>query len=61
MDRVANDAGIVYTSAGDYILTMFFNGNTATQEEYDANEDGDFGADLMAEISREIFEEYTRA
>lgn len=59
MDRVANDAGIVYTKAGDYILTMFYNGNTASQEEYDANPEGDFGSDLLAEISRDVFAEYT--
>lgn len=58
MDRVANDAGIIYTPAGDYILAMFFNGNTATQEEYDVNENGHFGEDIMANISKEIFEEY---
>ena len=58
MDRVANDAGIIYTEEGDYILAMFFNGNTGTQEEYDSH-DGSLGSDLMANISKEIFEEYT--
>ena len=28
--------GIVYTEKGDYILCLFYNGNTASQEEYDA-------------------------
>jgi len=60
MDRVANDAGVVYTPAGDYILAMFYNGNTASQDEYDNNPDGDFGSDLMANLSKEIFDSYTK-
>lgn len=60
MDRVANDVGIVYTEKGDYILCLFYNGNTATQEEYDANVKGRLSDSLLAEISRDIFAEYTK-
>ena len=60
MDRVANDVGIVYTEKGDYLLCLFYNGNTATREEYDANKKGRFSDNLLAELSRDIFEEYTR-
>ena len=58
MDKVANDCGIVYTEKGDYMLCLFYNGNTATQEEYDANIKGRFSDGLLAEISKEIFAAY---
>ena len=58
MDKVANDCGIVYTEKGDYILCLFYNGNVATQEEYDANKKGRFSDGLLAEISKEIYAAY---
>ena len=58
MDKVANDCGIVYTEKGDYMLCLFYNGNTATQEEYDANIKGRFSDGLLAEISKEIYAAY---
>ena len=58
MDKVANDCGIVYTAKGDYILCLFYNGNVATQEEYDANKKGRFSDGLLAEISKEIYAAY---
>ena len=58
MDKVANDCGIVYTAKGDYILCLFYNGNTASQEEYDANKKGRFSDGLLAEISKEIYAAY---
>ena len=58
MDKVANDCGIVYTEKGDYILCLFYNGNVATQEEYDANKKGRFSDGLLAEISKEIYSAY---
>lgn len=58
MDKVANDCGIVYTEKGDYMLCLFYNGNTATQEEYDANVKGRFSDGLLAEISKEIYAAY---
>lgn len=60
IDRVANDAGIVYTPKGDYILTLFYNGNAASQEEYDRNVGGYFSDSLLAEISRDIYAEYVK-
>ena len=60
MDKVANDCGIVYTEKGDYILCLFYNGNVATAEEYDANVKGSFSDTLLAELSRDIFTEYTK-
>ena len=58
MDKVANDCGIVYTEKGDYMLCLFYNGNTATQEEYDANVKGRFSDGLLAEISKGIYAAY---
>ena len=59
MDRVVNDAGIVFTDKGDYLLTLFYNGNTAGAEEYDQNPHGYFGETRLAQLSLAIFEEYT--
>lgn len=60
MDRVANDCGIVYSPKGDYILTLFYNGNTATEEEYNKNMHGIMSDALLADISRDIYEEYVK-
>lgn len=56
MDRVANDAGIVYTAKGDYILSMFYNGNVASEEEYAANDHNFVGDELLAHLSKEIYD-----
>ena len=60
VDKVANDCGIVYTPKGDYILCLYYNGNVATPEEYDANVKGIFSDTLLAELSRDIFTEYMK-
>ena len=60
MDKVANDVGVVYTDKGDYLLCMFYNGNTATREEYDANIKGRLSDNLLADISRDIYAEYVK-
>ena len=54
MLRVANDAGIVYTPKGDFILSLFYNGNTASEEEYKANVSGRLGDELLANLARDI-------
>lgn len=58
MDRVANDAGIVYTEKGDYVLAVFYNGNTAPVREYEENAKGYRGEELIARLSRDIYAEY---
>ena len=60
MDRVANDAGIVYTPKGDYILTLFYNGNTASDEEYMSNSRGFFSEALLAHISEDVYNAYVQ-
>ena len=57
-DKVANACGIVNPEEGAYILCLFYNGNVATQEEYDANKKGRFSDGLLAEISKEIYAAY---
>lgn len=58
MDRVANDVGIVYTPKGDYVLSLFYNGNTASDEEYQKNDHNFISEDLLATVSREIYDAY---
>ena len=58
LDKLANDCGIVYTEKGDYILCLFYNGNTATQEEYDANFKGRMSDGLLARISKDVYDAY---
>ncbi len=54
MLRVANDAGIVYTPSGDFILALFYNGNVASEEEYAANASGRLGDELLAGLARDV-------
>ena len=56
MDRIVNDTGIVYTPKGNYIITMFYNGNTASEEEYQAQWDRALGQDLLATLSRRVYD-----
>ena len=60
LDCLCNDVGIVYTSKGDYLLAMFYNGNVATMEEYAQNDRGRNSDALLADISGEIYEEYMK-
>jgi len=58
MDRVANDTGIVYTKKGAYILSMFYNGNVASEEEYAENNHNFLSESVLAELSKEIYDIY---
>ena len=46
------------TKKGDYMICLFYNGNVATQEEYDANIKGRFSDGLLAQISKEVYDAY---
>lgn len=59
LDRVCNDAGIVFTPKGDYILSLFYNGNTASKEEYEGNFKNHFSDALLAQISLDVYNAYT--
>ena len=54
MVRVANDSGIIYTPKGDFILSLFYNGNVASEEEYEANASGRRGDELLAGLARDV-------
>ena len=56
MDRVVNDTGIVYSPHGDYIITMFYNGNTACEEEYIAHQRRFMGENLLADLSKRVYD-----
>lgn len=58
MDRVANDVGIIYSPKGNYILSLFYNGNTASEEEYAGNDHNYFSEELLAHLSRDIYDLY---
>lgn len=55
MDRVANDAGIIYTSDGNYVLSIFYNGNAASSDEYVKNNKGVMGDQLLADLSCAVY------
>ena len=59
-DRLSNDAGIVYTEKGNYVLSLFYNGNLADENEYyHLNEKGFYGDEALATLSRQIYDIYT--
>jgi beta-lactamase class A len=58
MDRIANDVGIVYTACGDYALSLFYNGNSASKQEYACNEKGMLSDQLLANLSRDIYKAF---
>lgn len=61
VDRLANDAGIVYTPKGDYAIVVFYNGNLASREEYDRESFKRIMADeLIARISQAVYQIHTQ-
>jgi len=60
LDCLTNDVGIVYTQKGNYLLAMFYNGNIASMEEYAQNDRGRNSDALLADISREIYQEFMK-
>lgn len=57
-DRICNDAGIVFTADGAYILVCMYNGNTASKEEYNAGYARYRPDNALAELSLAIYEAY---
>ena len=53
--RVVNDTGIVFTEKGDYAIAVFYNGNTADPAEYEAEKKKLLGEELIALISRDVY------
>lgn len=61
VDHVANDAGIVRTEKGDYILVMFYNGNIGSREEYDTTRYTQVGDKILRELSYDIYQAFTQS
>lgn len=55
LDKSVNDSGIISTKDFSYILSLFYNGSVAPKEEYENNNGGLVGSNMLAEISREIY------
>ena len=60
IDHLANDCGIVYTDKGDYVLSLFYNGNLASEEEYEGTEWSSFGDAILSQLSFDIYKIYCR-
>ena len=58
LDRISNDAGIVFTDKGDYVIAVFYNGNTASEEEYAAEAKKLTGEELISLLSRDVYDIY---
>ncbi len=59
IDHLANDCGIVYTDCGNYVLTLFYNGNLASEEEYEGSEWTAVGNQLLSGLSAEVYRIFT--
>lgn len=55
---LCNDAGLVYTSKGDYAIVTFYNGNVATEEEYLRENIRVEAEELLAQISKAVYHIY---
>lgn len=59
IDHAANDCGIVYTARGNYVLALFYNGNLASEEEYEGTSWSNKGTAILAQLSRDVYDLYT--
>ena len=58
LDHLACDVGIIYTPAGHYILSCFYNGNLATEEEYTGSSYSEVGTGILADLSCKVYQAY---
>ena len=58
LGRLANDAGIVYTDKGAYAIVVFYNGNLASREEYDREGKRLLAEELIARVSKAVYDIY---
>lgn len=59
IDHLANDCGIVYTDCGNYVLTMSYNGNLASAEEYESTSGIAKGKEVLGRLSADIYRVFT--
>ena len=55
---LCNDAGVVYTPKGDYAIVTFYNGNVGTEEEYWREGSYRNGEELLAQVSKAVYDIY---
>ena len=58
IDHLANDAGIVRTPKGDYILVYSYNGNVASREEYTTTKYAQLGDAILSQLSCDVYRTY---
>jgi beta-lactamase class A len=58
LDRITNDAGIVFSSVGTYIVSFLWNGDQASAEEYRLNENRQISDPALACLSKDIYDIY---
>lgn len=59
IDHLANDCGVVYTECGNYVLSMFYNGNLASLEEYENTSGIAKGKEVLGQLSADIYRIFT--
>ena len=60
IDHLANDCGIVYTDCGNYALAMSYNGNLASEDEYEGTSGVAKGAQILGQLSADIYRVFTQ-
>ena len=55
---LCNDAGVVYTKKGDYVIVTLYNGNVGTKEEWQKEDASGAAEELLARISRAVYDIY---
>lgn len=55
---LCNDAGVVYTSKGDYVIVTFYNGNVGEETEYWKETVTQEAEELLARISKAVYDIY---
>ncbi len=58
LDRIANDAGIVFSPTGTYMIAFLWNGEQASSEEYQLNENRRISDPALACLSKDIYDIY---
>lgn len=58
LDRIANDAGIVFSPAGTYMIAFLWNGEQASCEEYRLNKNRQISDPTLACLSKDIYDIY---
>ena len=59
IDHLANDCGIIYTDYGNYVLTLFYNGNLASEDEYESTSGITIGKAVLGQLSADIYRIFT--